>query len=144
MSKAFVKETDDEGDRPDEPPAIPSGIKNYMTPEGHRHMQNELRQLLRMERPKVVETVAWAAGNGDRSENGDYIYGRKRLREIDRELNFLSRRMKAARGKDSRVKRAALERSLASQAAKLGIAAARQPTVRKTKRVAKGGKTAKR
>jgi hypothetical protein len=62
MSKAFVKETDDEADLPDEPPAIPAGIKNYMTREGHRRHQDELRQLLRVERPKVVETVAWAAG----------------------------------------------------------------------------------
>ena len=83
MSKAFVKETDDEDDLPDEPLAIPAGVKNYMTPQGHRRMQDELRQLLRAERPKVVETVAWAAGNGDRSENGDYIYGKRRLREID-------------------------------------------------------------
>src|SRR6201993_1250927 len=96
MSKAFVKETDDEGDLPDEPPAIPPGIKNYMTPEGHRRMQNELRQLLRMERPKVVETVAWAAGNGDRSENGDYIYGKRRLREIDRRIRFLSKQLERA------------------------------------------------
>jgi transcription elongation factor GreB len=96
MSKAFVKETDDEGDLPDEPLAIPSGIKNYMTPEGHHRMQNELRQLLRMERPKVVETVAWAAGNGDRSENGDYIYGKRRLREIDRRIRFLSKRLERA------------------------------------------------
>jgi transcription elongation factor GreB len=96
MSKAFVKETDDEIDLPDEPPAIPPGVKNYMTPEGHRRMQNELRQLLRMERPKVVETVAWAAGNGDRSENGDYIYGKRRLREIDRRIRFLSKRLERA------------------------------------------------
>ena len=75
MSKAFVKEPDNEIDLPYEPPAIPAGIKNYMTPQGHRHMRDELHHLLRMERPKVVETVAWAAGNGDRSENGDYIYG---------------------------------------------------------------------
>src|SRR3974377_1445223 len=98
MSKAFVKETDDEGDLPDEPPAMPPGIKNYMTPEGHRRMRDELRQLLRMERPKVVETVAWAAGNGDRSENGDYIYGKLRLREIDRRIRFLSPRLGRARG----------------------------------------------
>jgi len=96
MSKAFVKETDDEGDLPDEPPAISPGIKNYMTPEGHRGMQHELRQLLRMERPKAVETVAWAAGNGDRSENGDYIYGKRRLREIDRRIRFLSKRLERA------------------------------------------------
>ena len=71
---------DDEDDPPDEPLAIPAGIKNYMTPEGYRRMQDELRQLSRVERPKMVETVAWAAGNGDRSENGDYIYGKRRLR----------------------------------------------------------------
>jgi transcription elongation factor GreB len=96
MSKAFVKETDDEDDLPDEPRAIPAGVKNYMTPEGHRRMQDELRQLLRVERPKVVETVAWAAGNGDRSENGDYIYGKRRLREIDRRIRFLSKRLESA------------------------------------------------
>ena len=96
MSKAFVKETDDEADLPDEPPAIPAGVKNYMTPEGHRRMQDELRQLMRVERPKVVETVAWAAGNGDRSENGDYIYGKRRLHEIDRRIRFLSRRLEVA------------------------------------------------
>ena len=96
MSKAFVKETDDEADLPDEPPAIPAGVKNYMTPEGHRRMQDALRQLLRVERPKIVETVAWAAGNGDRSENGDYIYGKRRLREIDRRIRFLSRRLERA------------------------------------------------
>jgi transcription elongation factor GreB len=96
MSKAFVKETDDEADLPGEPQAIPSGVKNYMTPEGHRRMKDELRQLLRVERPKVVETVAWAAGNGDRSENGDYIYGKRRLREIDRRIRFLSKRLERA------------------------------------------------
>src|SRR5205823_92002 len=96
MSKAFVKEMDDEDDRPDEPLALPAGVKNYMTPEGHRRMQDELRQLLRVERPKVVETVAWAAGNGDRSENGDYIYGKRRLREIDRRIRFLSKRLESA------------------------------------------------
>jgi transcription elongation factor GreB len=96
MSKAFVKETDDAADLPDGPPVIPAGVKNYMTPEGHRRMQDELRQLLRVERPKVVETVAWAAGNGDRSENGDYIYGKRRLREIDRRIRFLSKRLESA------------------------------------------------
>src|ERR1700740_1632320 len=96
MSKAFVKETDDEDDLPDEPLAIPAGVKNSMPPQGHRRMQNELRQLLRAERPKVVETVAWAAGNGDRSENGDYIYGKRRLREIDRRIRFLSKRLESA------------------------------------------------
>jgi transcription elongation factor GreB len=76
--------------------AIPTGIRNYMTPQGHRHMRDELHHLLRIERPKVVETVAWAAGNGDRSENGDYIYGKHRLREIDRRIRFLSKRLESA------------------------------------------------
>ncbi len=96
MSKAFVKESDDEADLPDETPTLPVGFKNYMTPRGHRHMRDELRQLLRVERPKVVETVAWAAGNGDRSENGDYIYGKRRLREIDRRIRFLTKRLESA------------------------------------------------
>jgi transcription elongation factor GreB len=96
MSKAFVKETDSESDLPDEPPAIPAGVKNYMTPVGRRRLEDELRQLLRLERPKMVETVAWAAGNGDRSENGDYIYGKRRLREIDRRIRFLSKRLESA------------------------------------------------
>ena len=105
MSKAFVKETDGEPDLPDEPPAIPAGVKNYMTPHGHRQMQDELRQLLRVERPKVVETVAWAAGNGDRSENGDYIYGKRRLREIDRRIRFLSKRLESAQVVDPKQQR---------------------------------------
>ncbi len=97
MSKAFVKETDDDAaELPDEAPAIPAGVKNYMTPEGHRRMQEELRRLLREERPKVVEVVSWAAGNGDRSENGDYIYGKQRLREIDRRVRFLTKRLESA------------------------------------------------
>ena len=97
MSKAFVKETDDEPELlPDEASAVPAGLKNYMTPHGHRRMQEELRRLLREERPKTVEIVAWAAGNGDRSENGDYIYGKKRLREIDRRARFLTKRLESA------------------------------------------------
>ena len=96
MSKAFVKETQDETDLSDEAPAIPAGIKNYMTPQGHDDLQHELRHLLRVERPKVVETVAWAAGNGDRSENGDYIYGKRRLREIDGRIRLLTRRLENA------------------------------------------------
>ncbi len=67
-----------------------------MTPDGHRRMQEELRRLLREERPKVVEVVSWAAGNGDRSENGDYLYGKKRLREIDRRMRFLTKRLEIA------------------------------------------------
>ena len=96
MSKAFIKETDDEPEPVVEAPALPAGLKNYMTPPGHRRMQEELRRLMRDERPKVVEVVAWAAGNGDRSENGDYIYGKKRLREIDSRIRFLSKRLESA------------------------------------------------
>src|SRR5271169_122634 len=96
MSKAFVKESDAEEDRRQEPSAPPVGFKNYMTPQGHRQLQEELRRLLRVERPKVVDVVSWAAGNGDRSENGDYIYGKRRLREIDRRIRFLSKRLESA------------------------------------------------
>jgi transcription elongation factor GreB len=97
MSKAFTKETDAaDDDGPDDAPALPTGIKNYMTPGGFQKLQDELRQLSRVERPKVVETVSWAAGNGDRSENGDYIYGKKRLREIDRRIRFLTKRLESA------------------------------------------------
>ena len=77
-------------------PPIPAGARNYMTPAGHATLQAELRHLLRVERPKVVEVVSWAAGNGDRSENGDYIYGKKRLREIDRRVRFLTKRLEKA------------------------------------------------
>ena len=96
MSKAFVKESDAEEDRRQEPSAPSVGFKNYMTPQGHRQLQEELRKLLRVERPKVVDVVSWAAGNGDRSENGDYIYGKRRLREIDRRIRFLSQRLEIA------------------------------------------------
>jgi transcription elongation factor GreB len=96
MSKAFVKESDEEVDRPEEPSALPVGFKNYMTPQGHRQLQEELKRLLRVERPNVVDVVSWAAGNGDRSENGDYIYGKRRLREIDRRIRFLSKRLEVA------------------------------------------------
>jgi transcription elongation factor GreB len=70
---------------------------NYITPEGYRLLREEYEALFAIDRPKLVETIAWAAANGDRSENGDYIYGRKKLREIDRRLGWLSKRMKAAR-----------------------------------------------
>jgi transcription elongation factor GreB len=99
MSKAFTKETDGapDDDIVDEGPALPAGQPNYITPAGFQRLQDELRQLSRVERPKVVETVAWAAGNGDRSENGDYLYGKKRLREIDRRIRFLTKRLEIAR-----------------------------------------------
>lgn len=97
MSKAFTKETDaDDDDLPDEVEAPLPGGKNYMTPEGHQRLRDELQQLRRVERPAVVKTVSWAAGNGDRSENGDYIYGKRRLREIDRRMRFLTKRLEIA------------------------------------------------
>jgi transcription elongation factor GreB len=101
MSKAFTKETDaEEDDEPEAAPALPAGAKNYMTQQGFRRLQEELRQLARVERPKVVETVSWAAGNGDRSENGDYIYGKRRLREIDRRMRYLAKRLENAEAVD--------------------------------------------
>jgi len=98
MSKAFTKEdTETDDELPDEEPvALPAGTKNYITPDGFRRLQEELKQLQQVERPKIVEIVSWAAGNGDRSENGDYIYGKRRLREIDRRLRFLAKRLEAA------------------------------------------------
>jgi transcription elongation factor GreB len=97
MSKAFTKETDEvEEEAPEGGAPLPSGLKNYMTPQGFAAMQDEMRKLARDERPKVVETVAWAAGNGDRSENGDYIYGKQRLREIDRRIRYLTKRLENA------------------------------------------------
>jgi transcription elongation factor GreB len=95
MSKAFTRETDAEDDDPPET-APAEGVRNYITPCGFGRLQDELRQLLHVERPKVVEIVSWAAGNGDRSENGDYIYGKKRLREIDRRMRFLAKRLEIA------------------------------------------------
>ncbi len=97
MSKAFVRESDaDTDDPPEDAPAIPQGVRNYITPAGHRRLQEELRHLIGEERPKTVEIVSWAAGNGDRSENGDYLYGKKRLREIDRRIRFLTKRLESA------------------------------------------------
>lgn len=100
MSKAFVKETGDDDDDFDgdvaAAPELPTGARNYITPEGYRRLREELLSLLDKERPEVVRTVSWAASNGDRSENGDYIYGKKRLREIDRRIRFLTRRLDIA------------------------------------------------
>lgn len=96
MSKAFVREADDQDDDDElEPPQI-AGVRNYITPAGYRRLKDELVQLLNVERPEVVRTVSWAASNGDRSENGDYIYGKKRLREIDRRIRFLTNRLDIA------------------------------------------------
>jgi len=100
MSKAFVKDeqpADDEDDYPT--PPLPSG-KNYITPGGLQRLRDELKKLLDEERPVVVRTVSWAASNGDRSENGDYIYGKKRLREIDKRIRFLSKRIEIAHAVD--------------------------------------------
>ena len=95
MSKAFTKESDgeDEDDLPEETGGLPISAKNYMTPQGFARMREELDALMRKERPEVVKVVSWAASNGDRSENGDYIYGKKRLREIDRRVRYLSKRL---------------------------------------------------
>src|SRR6266545_4057129 len=98
MSKAFVKEDAPEpetGEAADRPP-LPPGGKNYITPAGFARLQSEKKQLLEVERPEVVKTVAWAASLGDRSENADYIYGKRRLREIDRRIRFLIKRLEAA------------------------------------------------
>jgi transcription elongation factor GreB len=96
MSKAFTRESDKDDEDEDSSPAIPNGGKNYITPQGYARMRAELLALIDIERPKVVETVHWAASNGDRSENGDYIYGKKRLREIDRRIRFLTKRLEIA------------------------------------------------
>ncbi|HRD85491.1 MAG TPA: transcription elongation factor GreB [Rubrivivax sp.] len=97
MNKAFVKEAED-GEDDDAPglPPLPAGVRNYITPGGYQRLRAELMSLLNVERPQVVEVVAWAAKNGDRSENGDYLYGKKRLREIDRRIRFLTRRLDIA------------------------------------------------
>jgi transcription elongation factor GreB len=95
MSKAFTRESDgdDEDDLPEDTGGLALTAKNYMTPPGFARMRDELDSLMRKERPEVVKTVTWAASNGDRSENGDYIYGKKRLREIDRRVRYLSKRL---------------------------------------------------
>ena len=97
MSKAFTKESDAEDDDLDAGlPPLPAGGKNYITPAGYARLRDELLDLMDNERPKIVEAVHWAAKNGDRSENGDYLYGKKRLREIDRRIRFLTRRLEIA------------------------------------------------
>ena len=104
MSKAFTKETETDDTDSDEAegPALPVGVKNYMTQAGFDAMRREFRDLMHVERPKIVEVVAWAAGNGDRSENGDYLYGKKKLREIDRRIRFISKRLEIAEVVDPR------------------------------------------
>jgi transcription elongation factor GreB len=97
MNKAFVKEQ--EGDQDEDFPealALPKGTKNYLTPRGYAALREELAHLMNDERPAMVKIVSWAASNGDRSENGDYLYGKKRLREIDRRMRFLTKRLELA------------------------------------------------
>ena len=97
MSKAFVKESDDaDDDDLPEAQALPAGTRNYMTTQGYERLRGELAHLMNVERPEVVQIVSWAASNGDRSENGDYLYGKKRLREIDRRMRFLTKRLDIA------------------------------------------------
>jgi transcription elongation factor GreB len=98
MSKAFTKESDGDDDEDGGlgESALPAGFRNYITPAGLRRLHEEFAQLWKVERPKLVETITWAASNGDRSENGDYIYGKRRLREIDRRLRYLGKRIETA------------------------------------------------
>ncbi len=103
MSKAFTRETDsDADDELPESPALPTGV-NYITRAGYDRLRGELLCLIDDERPRIVEIVHWAASNGDRSENGDYLYGKKRLREIDRRIRFLTRRLEIAEVVDTSV-----------------------------------------
>ena len=100
MNKAFTREPDSADDDDEEaapgPAPLPPGAKNYLTPAGYQRLRDELLALIDDERPRIVEVVSWAAKNGDRSENGDYLYGKKRLREIDRRIRFLTRRLEIA------------------------------------------------
>jgi transcription elongation factor GreB len=105
VNKAFTKEPEGDDDDDGVPglPPLPAGTKNYLTPQGYKRLREELMTLLDVERPKMVETVSWAAKNGDRSENGDYLYGKKRLREIDRRIRFLTKRLDIAEVADPAV-----------------------------------------
>lgn len=97
MNKAFMREGEGDDDEELEPSLkLPAGTRNYITPAGHDRLKSELEHLVKRERPHVVEIVSWAASNGDRSENGDYIYGKRRLREIDRRIRFLTKRLDVA------------------------------------------------
>ena len=101
MSKAFVREDAQQPEEEREAPVLPAGSKNYISAAGFARLKAELRELVEVERPEVVKTVAWAASLGDRSENADYIYGKRRLREIDRRVRFLIKRLEAAEVVDS-------------------------------------------
>ena len=102
MSKAFTRENDTPEEELEVEPRVPAGTKNYITPAGHARLKAELRALVENERPEIIKTVSWAAANGDRSENADYLYGKKRLREIERRIRFLMKRLEAAEVVDPR------------------------------------------
>jgi transcription elongation factor GreB len=103
MSKAFTRESEAADDEDIEPAArLPAGTRNYMTPAGYSRLKSELKRLVEVDRPEVTRTVSWAASNGDRSENGDYIYGKRRLREIDRRIRYLIKRLENAEVVDPR------------------------------------------
>ena len=102
MSKAFTREDGAPDEEIEVEPRMPQGQKNYITPLGHRRLRSELKALVEVERPELVKTVAWAASNGDRSENADYLYGKKRLREIERRIRFLVKRLEIAEVVDPR------------------------------------------
>ena len=110
MNKAFVRETDEDDEEELSPSLkLPQGTRNYITPGGYARIKDELDHLLRTERPHIVEVVHWAASNGDRSENGDYIYGKKRLREIDRRIRFLTKRLDLAEVVDPAARQESLD-----------------------------------
>lgn len=102
MSKAFTREQDGPEEELAVEPQTPPGPKNYITPAGHTRLKSELKALVEVERPELVKTVAWAASNGDRSENADYLYGKKRLREVERRMRFLMKRLEIAEVVDPR------------------------------------------
>jgi len=102
MSKAFTREDDAPDEELEVEPQLPQGVKNYITPAGHARLKSELKSLVEAERPELLKTIAWAASNGDRSENADYIYGKRRLREIERRIRFLMKRLEIAEVVDPR------------------------------------------
>ncbi|HTQ73347.1 MAG TPA: transcription elongation factor GreB [Burkholderiales bacterium] len=102
MSKAFTREDDAPDEELEVEPQMPAGTKNYITPAGHARLKSELKALVEIERPELIKTVSWAAANGDRSENADYLYGKRRLREIERRIRFLMKRLEAAEVVDPR------------------------------------------
>jgi transcription elongation factor GreB len=105
MSKAFTRESDAPEEDPGIEPQMPPGTRNYITPAGHARLKSELKALVEVERPELLKTIAWAASNGDRSENADYLYGKKRLREIERRIRFLLKRLEIAEVVDPRDQR---------------------------------------